>query len=295
MVGRRITLILAAALMLPVGPSRRADAQGSRPGPPAAHAFARHVPERFDDIAWENDRIAFRIYGPALERREQTGSGVDVWAKSTRKLVIDRWYKSGDYHKDHGEGLDYYGVGQGRGCGGLGIWNGKSLDVSRVWESFKILESGPDRASFEVTYAPWKSGGQDVRETRRIALEAGSNLSRIESTIRADRPDELTVGLGISKRKGEGKPLLDKGRGLASYWEPPAGPNGSIACGILADPARVVDVLEADGHYLVLVRVTPGRPFVYYAGAGWSKSGDFATPTDWERYLREYPTRFKAD
>src|SRR5450432_3529885 len=28
--------------------------------------FARYIPERFDDFAWENDRIAHRIYGPTL-------------------------------------------------------------------------------------------------------------------------------------------------------------------------------------------------------------------------------------
>ena len=27
----------------------------------------KHYPERVDDIAWENDRIAFRVYGPALQ------------------------------------------------------------------------------------------------------------------------------------------------------------------------------------------------------------------------------------
>ncbi len=31
-------------------------------------AFVRHVPERFDDIAWENNRIGFWIDGPELEK-----------------------------------------------------------------------------------------------------------------------------------------------------------------------------------------------------------------------------------
>ncbi len=29
-------------------------------------AFARQVPERLDDFAWENDKVAHRTYGPAL-------------------------------------------------------------------------------------------------------------------------------------------------------------------------------------------------------------------------------------
>ncbi len=29
--------------------------------------YGRFVRERFDDFAWENDRVAHRVYGPALE------------------------------------------------------------------------------------------------------------------------------------------------------------------------------------------------------------------------------------
>ena len=63
--------------------------------------FCRFVPERSDDFAWENDRIAFRMYGPALERTGEISSGIDIWAKRTRKPVIERWYYRTDYHKDH--------------------------------------------------------------------------------------------------------------------------------------------------------------------------------------------------
>ena len=33
--------------------------------------YARFVPERFDDMAWENDRIAHRMYGLALRSEER--------------------------------------------------------------------------------------------------------------------------------------------------------------------------------------------------------------------------------
>ena len=38
-------------------------------------AYARLVPERHDDIAWENDRIAHRMYGLALNSRRRAASG----------------------------------------------------------------------------------------------------------------------------------------------------------------------------------------------------------------------------
>jgi hypothetical protein len=267
----------------------------SAPSTQPARAFARFVPQAFDDVTWENERIAFRVYGPSLEKQQKTGSGIDVWVKSTRKLVIDRWYKGNDYLRDHGEGLDCYSVAQSRGCGGLGVWNGQSLDVSHVWKTHKIIQAGPDRAVIELTYAPWESAGRKIWETRKITLEAGSNLNRIESKIESDKPDPLIIGIGIVKRVGEGgEATLDKRKGLMAYWQPPVRDNGSVGCGVIVDPATLVKLANTRDHYLALINVTPGKPFVYYAGAGWSKSGDFPAADDWEKYLRNYQTDFRA-
>ena len=50
--------------------------------PPIVKTFARYVPERMDDFAWESDRIAHRIYGQGLIKGEGTiTSGIDVWIK----------------------------------------------------------------------------------------------------------------------------------------------------------------------------------------------------------------------
>ncbi len=284
----RTAVLTVLLLLLPRG----AIAQSTAPATQPARAFARYVPEAFDDVAWENDRIAFRVYGPALEREQQTGSGIDVWVKSTRKLVIDRWYKGNNYGVDHGEGLDCYSVGTGRGCGGLGIWNGKSLDVSRIWKSHKIINGGPDRAVIELTYAPWRTDQRNVWETRRITLETGSNLNRIESTIDSDQPGELIVGIGINKRKGEAEAVLDTKKGIIATWQSAEGKNGMIGCGVIVDPTLLRRLVNRDEQYLALIQVVPGQRFVYYAGAGWSKSGDFRRADSFEKYLREYPVDF---
>lgn len=284
----RMRILTLAALLL----SHTSLAQSTVPATQPARAFARYVPEAFDDVAWENDRIAFRVYGPALEREQQTGSGIDVWVKSTRRLVIDRWYKANNYGVDHGEGLDCYSVNTGRGCGGLGIWNGKTLDVSRTWKSHKIVDGGPDRAVIELTYAQWRSGDRNVWETRRITLETGSNLNRIESTIGSDQPGDITVAIGINKRLGEGEVRLEKKTGLVAVWQPAEGKNGNIGCGIRIDPDQLVRFVDTPEQYLALLRVTPGKPFVYYSGAGWSKSGSFPDFGSWEKYLRGYVVDF---
>lgn len=84
------------------------------------------------DFAWENDKVAFRTYGPACQKLFEDGkpgglisSGIDCWLKRVDYPIIDKWYKKneagGSYHVDDGEGLDNYHVGTTRGCGGTAI------------------------------------------------------------------------------------------------------------------------------------------------------------------------------
>ena len=124
-----------------------------RPTPPAP-AYARLVPERLDDFAWENERTAHRMYGPALQKTGEISSGVDLWAKRSHQSLIDRWYQRGDYHEDHGDGGDFYKTGPTRGCGGLGIWPGTTTRLEKLLQ-WKVLANGPIRCQFRLEYAPW--------------------------------------------------------------------------------------------------------------------------------------------
>src|SRR3990172_388706 len=149
------------------------------PRPPRKQDFrvyGRFVRERFDDFAWENDRIAHRMYGTALETWDAeplTSSGVDVWCKRTRRLVVNDWYLTGDYHRDQGEGADLYSVGRSRGCGGSGVWQDGRLFTSRNFRASRVLANGPLRLIFELTYEPWDAGGFSVSEVKRITVDAG--------------------------------------------------------------------------------------------------------------------------
>jgi rhamnogalacturonyl hydrolase YesR len=287
-------LILTVDLPPVVKPAEAAVAAppATQPAQPApdAKCFARHVPERMDDIAWENDRIAHRIYGPALQHnpREHSGSGIDVWVKSVRYPVINDWYKRNNYHVNHGTGLDFYEVGLSRGDGGLGIWDGKKLFNSKDWVDEKILDLGPDQCGFTIRYDPWDANGRKVWEHRTMTLKAGSNLSRIESTIDSDKPGEIIVGIGLAKRDGKGGKLFDdKELGVMSYWQPPE-KDGTIGVGVKVDPAMIAGFDEDKLNYLVLVKATAGKPLVYYAGACWDKGLDFHSAEKWEKYLKEF-------
>ena len=47
---------------------------------------------RKDDITWENDRCAYRVYGPALQRTGERSFGTDVWVKNTPDTVVYERY-----------------------------------------------------------------------------------------------------------------------------------------------------------------------------------------------------------
>jgi hypothetical protein len=250
------------------------------------------VPERLDDFAWESDRIAHRTYGPAIlkEPKEHVSSGIDVWVKSVRYPVQDKWYKQGAYHLDHGEGVDNYHVGTARGCGGLSVIDGGRAWDSNVYASHKVIADGPLRAVFELRYDGWNANGRRIAETKRIAIDAGSNFSRVESIFDSDRPAAIEAGPGISLRKGDGRLVKDAAAGWISYWEPEAPPHGHTACALMV-PGQPVRTLEQDGNALLLGHAVPGKPFVYYLGAGWSKSGDFPTQQSWDELVRNYAAR----
>jgi hypothetical protein len=253
---------------------------------------------RYDDLLWENDKTAHRIYGHALEAAEPpSGSGIDSWGKNVAWPFMDRQLRSGDQHAFHGEGLDFYNVGTSRGAGGLGIWHDNKLWTSRNYRTFKILRTGGDVAEFEVDYAPWPVDVERrVWETRRFTLPLGTHFTRMVSTIRSDRPDALTVGIGIGKRTtGDGGELtVDRARGVLSWWGPQDHDHGRMAVALRVDPAMIVEIRNEADNNLVLLRVMPGKPFVYYSGSAWNLGeGQFHDRAAWDRHAAQVPVNFQ--
>jgi hypothetical protein len=163
-------------------------------------------PERKDDFAWENDRGAYRVYGPALERTGERSYGIDVWTKNTPELVVDdryyiedvvtipridsiyrhNWhvrdsiYRTISYHYDHGHGLDPYRVGASLGCGAPALMIGDSIVMPYCFERYEILDEGPLRFSVRLEQSPRMVCGVRVVENRLITLDKGSNFCKME-------------------------------------------------------------------------------------------------------------------
>jgi rhamnogalacturonyl hydrolase YesR len=288
----QVTLGASEARTFQIQPGERAQLRADE-----YKVYGRFVRERHDDFAFESDRVAHRMYGPDLEtwkKEPLTSSGIDVWAKRTKRLVINDWYLTDDYHRDNGDGADLYSVNKARGCGGLGVWQGGKLWVSHNFVRSRVLANGPIRLIFELDYAAYDAGDGKITETKRVTIDAGRNFNRFESHFKVEsgaRP--AAVGIGIAKHAG-GKATLDKPLGLLRSWEPLKTGNGNLGCGVIASPEMLEGPQDTELDTLLLANVPPVGPETYYVGFGWDKSGDFADERAFVDYAQGFARALRA-
>lgn len=171
----------------------------------------RYYSERLDDIAWENDKAAYRAYGPALQASGERAFGYDVFTKSVSEPVVEYRYKMDidtimrkriqqlkeegkiqeadsianaiSYHIDHGNGMDCYSVGATLGGGTAALMVDSCIIYPYCYKDYDILDNGPLRFTVKLTYPPLVvKNDSNVIETRIITLDKGSHLNHTEIT-----------------------------------------------------------------------------------------------------------------
>lgn len=268
-------------------------------------------PERYDDIAWENDKVGFRLYGKALEAVQAPTNGLDIWCKRTDSLVLDQWYAddisgTASYHVDHGQGADFYPVGRTLGAGGMSPFIDGKLQLNNNFVSHEILDNGPLRVIFKLTYPMVNIGYKELLETKTITLDAGSYLTKIVQDYNTDdQRDHFNVAAGFAYR-GEEDPISVYNRRLnyLIYQDPAAKDNGNLYLGLIIPQGiekNLIDtytVENADGtksvmgNVLASITYMPGAAPIYYVGFGWDKAG-FETLESFEDYIAAYSRRAK--
>jgi hypothetical protein len=258
-------------------------------GKPAAisfRTFARFVPERKDDFAWENDLAAYRMYGPALAN-ENPSNGVDLWLKRTADTIVSKRYRDElqnglTYHVDRGNGLDCYKVGHTLGAGGIAPYlNGKLL-VGDHYSRFVIKENGPLRSVFTLYYDKVRVGSEVISQEITITTIAGTLLNKAEvKYIGKSETFELAAGIFTHDNKGAKHTNLKAG--TIAYAEDAVSdakiPSGRNYVGVFI-PTKVSESKEQDNHLLLKANYKPESSFVYYFGGGWSK-WKFETDKNW--------------
>lgn len=253
--------------------------------------YGRLVPERKDDIAWENDRGAYRIYGPALEKTGERSFGTDVWVKNTPDLVIDDRYagdeKGISYHVDHGTGYDPYDVGPTLGCGAPGLLIDGKLKMPYCWKSYEILDKGPLRFTVRADYG---------NEHRLISLDKGSNFNRM--TVWYDKLPtgaQLTTGVVIHDADTT---TVQLAKDYVAYADPTDNRDANNSQVFVAalfpngvDTTLVLPLDHPDGircaHALGLRPLKSGERYTYYFGSAWSRY-DVRTQAEWTLRIQEF-------
>ena len=261
--------------------------QKGKPEIAVVKTYGRYVPERKDDFAWENDLIAFRAYGKALEKTKEDAYGLDVWVKRTNRMILNERYKKGDYHIDHGDGMDYYHVGFSLGAGNMAPYINDTIRYSGNYQQWKVLDNGPLRTTFQLTFDTWDAGKTKVKATKTISLEAGSQLNRIENVYSFEGEKPMPVVVGIIKRPETGILTLNEKQGMMAYWEPTHVEHGTTGIGVLLT-TPVSSMLVNEKQILAKTMVKNNEPIIYYTGAVWDKAGKIANNKQWNSYLENF-------
>ena len=281
-----VVLACAQALRLGVANIDLLQPMGSAITQKLPKCYVRFVAERKDDIAWENDRVAFRIYSRQV--KDKVSSGVDFWTKSVAHSVIDGWYalndQGQDYHSDRGEGYDFYTVGRLRGCGGTGVWRNGQLYVSEPYANYRILRNDEDGIAFTVSYQPYMADNVTIYEQKTIRMVNGTNFYQVEQTIETSDGSDALLAVGLSNY-GKAQIQREPSRGLLSLKEHISDKDGDIGTMVVANAAQLQDFETIGQDELVIIRVSSRQPVTYYVGAGWSGDPRFNPFSKWDEQI----------
>jgi len=281
--------------------------------------YGRIYPERKDDYAWENDRGAYRVYGPALQKTGERSYGTDVWSKNTPELVVEQRYwtedvvmmptveklrrenrQKGDslyrtisYHHDHGRGMDLYKVGATLGCGTPALMNGDDLVYPYCFKSYEVLDNGPLRTTVQLNYENKAFNGDSITEHRLVTLDKGSNFNRCTVWYTGmTKPARLASGVVIHSENKENY-VLEKD--YVAYADPTDNPrvnNCQLFVATLYPQGDVQTRMQPfdqprngnEGHALAILNEYKGERFTYYFGSAWSKY-DVRTMSEWQQRI----------
>ena len=292
-------LALAQALRLGFRKVRLDAPMGSANDPDRPRTHVALPPDGNEGLAWENDRIAFRVY--SKDGRRADASGVDVWTKTVDYSIIDKWLAVGGCSIDSGEGCDWYEPGEGRGAGGSGIWAEGQLFTPAAFASCSIDSDDPRRIGFTLEFGPYEAGGETITESKRIEMVNGTSFYRVTHTVTTASGKDVTLAVGLQSF-GDCKVLQSADEGKLYLFEtvrhdPPIGIGLSsssadfakthFGSGILARPEDVAGIVESGTDRLMLLNVRSGEAVTYYVGATFSlqqNSGrNLGTAEDWKK------------
>lgn len=287
----------------------------------------RVYPERLDDLAWENDKSGYRVYGPAFQKKGERGYGYDILCKRVQYPVLenryrmdldpvaaskinslrkegkhreaDSIYNSISYHVDHGDGMDCYNVGPTLGGGTTAFMVDSEIIYPYCYNEAEILDNGPLRFTARLVFNPMTiENDSNVIETRIISLDKGSYMNKTKITYSGlGHPKSIVSGIVLHSQNSDGYVLCkeDQYMAYADSTSNAKDGNGVIYIGAVFDKnlsgmnVKFFDKPNSDaiGHILAYNTYIPASTFTYYWGSGWSKNG-VEDMDEWKRNLKNF-------
>jgi hypothetical protein len=161
-----------------------------------------------------------------------------------------------------------------------------SIYYSRNYTAWKLLDNGPLRTSFQLSYDAWDVAGKKVTAIKTVSLDASTQLNKVTVLYKYDGNEDLPVVIGIIKRPEQGSMLLNEQQGILGYWEPQHGADGTTAVGCII-PAPVKNMQVSKNQLLAFTETKKNEPFTYYTGAAWDKAGIITNEQQWFSYLQQ--------
>lgn len=253
--------------------------------------FGRNFPERDGDFSFENDRVAYRLYGPG----SKGVYGYDIFSKRTSNLYLEKLYKLQcdnevhsmrskltklgrrdladkmynevfSYHVDHGEGMDQYDVGKTLGGGAIAYKgaDGK-LEFQGSFKTAEVLDNGPLRLTVRLTYP---------NEVRILSIDAHSNM--VKSVVEAKRP--FVAGIVMHNADNNSA----EGEGYIAYED-----KDGIMVACVAPEGKTE---KGQGHLLIAPNAS-----TYYFGSAWARyDGDGIVDfSKWQSYIEAFIQQIK--
>lgn len=271
-------------------------------------------PDRLDDLAWENDRCAWRIYGMPMNGQS---AGFDTFTKNVSYPIQDQLYHNEvstyakrdsmralgreaewrpvyhwnhSYHRNRGEGMDAYTVSMTLGAGAPAIIKDGQIVPGSAYEKAEFIENGPLRFKVRLTQHPLNG----VNETRVITQDKASHLARVD--VQWDCENDVASGIVVHKSQPKAYIINEKENYItyADALDTPQGQYGQLFIACLYPQQMEYEYLPLAkevaggiGHAIAKRHYKPGDTFTYYAGSAWSRY-DVPTMKIWQDWVRMY-------
>ncbi len=313
--------ILTSALILACGSISVSCKQGAKTSTPDQApqdtiVWGKIFTERIDDVAWENDKIGFRIFS---KKAGGVMPGYDIFTKKGKYPVLQELYDvqickenqdrvaylretdpkeakrfadSISYHIDHGKGMDYYLVGPTLGCGTAALVVDEKIVYPDYYSKCEILKNDPLQFSMRLEYDPVIIDGDTVVQERILTLDAGTHFNKIEVRYKGlTKPTKVVAGIVLHD---EAKQYQMTDNSIA-YIEPMHEQGWQTYTAVIFDDKMKPEISffseeekatrgGAYGHIQAEGIYQPNTTLTYYMGAGWN-GWEFSTVDQWFEYV----------